>query len=487
MAITYISGFEAGLFTTNGGGLFNYALAPYPTIQSDVVRTGDYALHVASSAAQYVRTNIGVATLVMGFAINIHSIATTQTQYGIPLSRMSADQGAGAVLVYDPVNHKLGNGFVTALPAQSLQVGGFNLDQWYWIDMKLDVSANPRLLQWRIDGIDQPSASYAATPGKTTGGSLGYDKISNTSVDVYYDDWVIADSAADYPIGDTHIKAYRVTSTGSNNNEFNFTSSVGPIDSNSYQLVDDKPVSNTPVDYIKQSTADSQGYLEFNLENLGPNDSAVAAIRGIIGVHATSPGPLGVTWPLSHVVDSGTVKLINGVNSYTIYSGNMVYGGSTTTSYIGTMLPVPAGPATTDFNGFTIRAGYGTALDFGPSVDLLMLEIALRQGLTHSIDAYLSSGTNRTHSVDSWLSTKYRLTQEIFATLIASAGISTQVDALIQGVRKVVDVDSLIYLAFVGASSQVDAYLDTSRRVVDFSIDANLNDTMSDWQPNELL
>lgn len=332
MAITYLTGFEAGTFDTSGGGLFNSATS-IPTIQDSIVRNGAYALHISSSTSQQFITTSQSGTVVTSFALYVDEINSTPSKYSVPLATINPAVGAPAYLTYSPTSQKLGVGFSNIEVMPGTQTSDFSMQTWYWIDMKVVFDSNPRSISWKVNGLDQPPANLSSTASTGASVRLGYAQTFNVnSVSVFYDDFVVSNSSLDYPIGDIVVKAFRPNAAGTHLNPADFTYNNGSdhaIDSNAYTAIDDDPIDET-IDYIQQNATNAASYLEFNFDDLDPEDYSILGMRGVVGFHSDT------VIPRSQSFNSGSARLVDSsadqiiLSQATVDSSEGLIGGSGT-------------------------------------------------------------------------------------------------------------------------------------------------------------
>jgi hypothetical protein len=128
--------------------------------------------------------------------------------------------------------------------------------QWYLIDFKMDVSANPWTCDVKVNGIscDQDTTFQAATTMDTF--------VAGRSIDTrlssfYIDDFVLSYTAADYPIGAGYVNHFIPTSDGTHNiagtADFRRTLTATDITNSTtdaYLLVDDIPLIATDISAV---------------------------------------------------------------------------------------------------------------------------------------------------------------------------------------------------------------------------------------------
>lgn len=77
-------------------------------------------------------------------------------------------------------------------------------DVWHLVDLRVNVSANPWTVDWRVDKTAQTQNSFTHAATDLDFFIIG-SMDSASGVLTYFDDWVIADASGDYPLNDEHV------------------------------------------------------------------------------------------------------------------------------------------------------------------------------------------------------------------------------------------------------------------------------------------
>lgn len=128
--------------------------------------------------------------------------------------------------------------------------------QWYRIDTKIDVSANPWSVDVQVNGVACGNASRAIGAAPTNQISLGSNTVQ--TFDIYFDDILVSQTLADYPLGAGSVNHFVPTSDGTHNvagaNDFEFSATGTDITNattTAFQLIDDVPLkSGVVAEYI---------------------------------------------------------------------------------------------------------------------------------------------------------------------------------------------------------------------------------------------
>lgn len=120
--------------------------------------------------------------------------------------------------------------------------------QWYQIDVYLNSNANPWTCDVKVNGT---ACGQATNSAAGSSGTLLYVGNANgtATMDAFYDDLIITQGGADYPIGDGNVYAFVPTSDGTHNiaGAADFKRGAAGTDilnstTDSYLLVDDIPL-----------------------------------------------------------------------------------------------------------------------------------------------------------------------------------------------------------------------------------------------------
>lgn len=209
--LTFCCGGECGV-----SGPHWTAGAGSPTFSTSTKRNGDRALRAnPSAAAQRWASVTGMFSGTVGVLrmyVNIASHPTSDAWVGgLNVS------GLGCGLAYKSSDGKYYAASGDGTGACVFGATGITLSTatWYRIDIKVNVVANPWLIDVQVDGsaLGQASKALAATTLTTASVWLGTDGSSET-FDIYYDDICTSVTSADYPIGSGYVNHFVATSDG---------------------------------------------------------------------------------------------------------------------------------------------------------------------------------------------------------------------------------------------------------------------------------
>ena len=141
-----------------------------PTFQSSVVYEGNNSLHCTPSTQEVILLNdFGINMGIFGarFAVRrVSAAAETPVFFAMYGAGGAGDQPAVKVQLVG------GNLVLRTMPADSTYVdttrdtyGAMNVNTWYLVDLRVNATANPWTLKWRVNGAEQAGASVALTAG----------------------------------------------------------------------------------------------------------------------------------------------------------------------------------------------------------------------------------------------------------------------------------------------------------------------------------
>lgn len=240
----------------------------------------------------------------------------------------------------------------------------YNDGAWHRLDIRADVSANPWLIDWQIDGAAQTGFSAA-----NTATTLEWLNLGTGAAETYtaqFDDLVVSSTSGDYPLG-AHDVLYSVPDADGTHNAGSGvmqdnagTNFGGGLAAFPYL---DEWTPNT-ADYVQQVATGSGNYVEVNFTDK-PGGKTVWGVEGIMaGFSSNSNTNDGIT----RMVDSGGTTLTD------IYSGDM---SETVLHYRRAIIATPGVGWDNGYNGVKGRVGFSTDVDGQPRWTALMLQYAV--------------------------------------------------------------------------------------------------------------
>ena len=221
-----------------------------------------------------LRSFTASSAVVARFAIRLNSLP------GVNSNLAYIDSGTDLVFGYDAGSQRfrLTLGASTATSTTTISAS-----TWYVIDLRYNLSANPNLGDWRIDGVAQAQVSRAAAA--TTANGFGIGATANASVfTANYDDILVTDQASAYPVGDGRVVRLVPDSMGTSSGTTNFRNDDGSaINATSWQRLDEVPMAST-TDYVRQQASSALSFLELGFQNTP--ETCIREVSAVLSYHA---------------------------------------------------------------------------------------------------------------------------------------------------------------------------------------------------------
>lgn len=264
MSLQMIDGFEHGLLSTAGGGLYS-AIADFGTVQDIVtspVKTGGRCLRQRNASRLSYAIPTATNIVIVGGWFRIESIPVNAA--GIDIYGMEVSGGTEGtwVQIQNDGTLRLNIYDGAATTPGSATSFAITTGVWHWVEFYLDSSANPWVSKARIDGVDIPTLTDAVVARDIAKVNLWHNAYNETGdLTRYYDDIVIyKGSASDYPISPKRIYPKLINGVATHNLEatpskYYFKDIAGTetfltsSETDSYQTIDDSPI-DADVDHI---------------------------------------------------------------------------------------------------------------------------------------------------------------------------------------------------------------------------------------------
>lgn len=245
---------------------------------------------------------------------------------------------------------------------------------WYRLDVSMDIQANPWVTTWAINGKAQTPASNAVAASTHNSSGWRFGDTSSKTQTLYWDDMVVSDSLADYPIGDGFVVGYWPTSDGTHTATSTHIvkgttatpvgTAITSATTDAYQWVDGPTIDDT-ADFWNQQTVAATEYAEVNF-----TDSIYGrpphCITTLVSLSAAGTGALtqkAVLYDGTTATDMYVLGTIGVSHPTLIYSGKR-WGAP------------PSGGAwtTTLFNALRARWGFSDDATPDAYVDNILIE-----------------------------------------------------------------------------------------------------------------
>ena len=245
---TMVTGFEHGVVSAAGGGLFSNVNGAGVTADSGVVRSGSHSLRIVDPTGSNHSARIAAAGGVSVIRIYVR-LASLPAADVAELLSVDAATGSDLRIGFQASSGRLTIRFGNA--AVTTAATAISADTWYRLSLRVAVNADPRTANWQIDGAAQTSVSWAGAASTVNTVRIG-SSVNADAFTAYYDDVIISASSGDYPLGDGRVVALRPDGMGTSVNQASFThDDASPIDASTYLRADEDPIDST-ADFVRQ-------------------------------------------------------------------------------------------------------------------------------------------------------------------------------------------------------------------------------------------
>lgn len=373
MAFRYCCGFECGVFDPNlsshvggqGGSVsFNTDTA--------FVRNGLRSLR-ANPANDVANISNGLGVLV-----NINVVRVAVYFASLPTGDASLVVTANVDrpgAYFKASDSKIYAGINPVTPTFGTTGVSVTTGRWYILDVRINASANPWLVDVRVDGVNCSQLSVSAAAA-ASGCQVGI-VITNNTADIYFDDWVVCDASDDYPIGDGYVHPFVPTADGAHNiagaNDFERTLTGTDIlnaTTDAYLLVDDLPLLATMTEWINMLAPPSAAnYVECIF---GPPSGIPTpvipprAVEIIVGQNQSGTGTGNIEMRLNDNGTTGVIYTVTGGAGVTVATGQRFRRAHFADPPSAASAWVIGGGGNGDFTDLRIQFGSPAALDVNP-------------------------------------------------------------------------------------------------------------------------
>lgn len=382
MTPIFCCGFECGVFGTAHWSNAGSTTAPTYNTNSSFIRSGARSIrHNPSASTCFAFTSLTITSVFMVGRIYVYFSSLPIGDCPI----IGLDNAAPFLaILFKSSDGKLypgsQNSGVLTFGSQGFVV---TTGVWYLIDFKSNSQNNPHLLDVQINGTTLTQYSLATAGRSYTQILLGNSSI-NASYDLYFDDFILSNTLADYPIGAGYVNHFTPISDGTHNvaGTGDFQRTVTGTDilnatTTAFQLVDDVPL---------ESGAISLGTQDFINMVAPPNatDYVECIFGPAAGINTPTVAPRTVEI-IAAIAQAGTgngnmeISLNDNGTTGVIYTATGV-AGVTTIAFKRAHFLDPPSAATQwtlsgngNFNNLRFRFGSPAAVDANPDQYLVSI------------------------------------------------------------------------------------------------------------------
>lgn len=352
-----LTGFESGVVSTAGTGLFSAVSGTGPAPDASVKRSGAWSLRVTDpvSSRHYATIPSAGAVIVARVYLRLAALPAANVTELLTLDALAgADLRLGFAAGASP---RLTLGFVGGSVTQASTT--ISAGTWVRVDLRLVANTNPRTADWQVDGLAQTAVSFAGTASTVSALRLG----SNVGADVYtvnFDDVMASATAGDYPIGEGSVLPLRPDGVGTHSVPGSFLHDDGSaIDATTHQRLDDDPLTSS-ADHVRQQVTGVASYVELTLGDTSA--TCLVGVAGLVAYHSASSS-----------TNNGKSSIFDGATERILFNGDMSEVGL---FYRSAIVARAGGWTTAAVNALRARIGYSTDVSPLPYWDALLLEAA---------------------------------------------------------------------------------------------------------------
>lgn len=375
MALTFVCGWEDQIAVASAA---NSPAEPHwnnfinsPTVSTTTFRSGVAAARINPSATtQYFGLTIARTVVSCRVYLRVATFpATTQSIMAFVNANGTAFMRLGSA----------GQLFVDMGAAADVALDSpISLNTWYRLDILADASTGTATMKARLNGGTEATGSIAQVSANFTSARMGAQ--AATSFDLFYDDLILGDSAADYPIGAGTVERLKPDADGTHSftaGDFGYDTAGGDVATSAtdvWSFLDEDVMTGT-TDLIRQKVIRSTGYVEVQFPD--PVSTETPQIVGtVLSMHSASTGANTIGWKWN---DGGTIAAINdaagdGLTDISNTAIAHIYRATATK---------PSGGAWTlgALQALRVRGGYSTDVTDIPYWDGVMLEVAFPEAV----------------------------------------------------------------------------------------------------------
>ncbi len=283
----FLTGWEhAAPFTTNGTGLYATVVGTWVD-ETSIIHSGAHSAKAtyASGAACNIRAGKSVAGTVCVQRVCVNFGATLPTgSVVIDLLGCANTPATGFASVgFNPVT-----GFFCArVGASGKQEDNVTVqtNTQYCVDFKSEIVGGNMVVNVKIDGRAIAQVSVATSATSQTNAILGTVRTDHSvTPTIYFDDWVVSATSADFPIGNGGIQGLKPGSDGTHSAGTNIIEDQTGNDINGTSVTAYNKLNSVPPDattYIRQA-ANGSNYAEVLFENITDTHSAIIGAQACL-------------------------------------------------------------------------------------------------------------------------------------------------------------------------------------------------------------
>lgn len=373
-----LTGFEYGTDAGIGAGLFDGVTGTVGTdvrVLAGAAYEGSYGLQVnlTGKGPFWTTATLGTAktSLVVSLRFRLTTLPTGDTDI---ISMDSAATTDRAGFFYRASDGKL---VAWAGGVSQASTATISVNTWYLLEWHLDVSANPNVMSWRLDGTAGTQVSLGVAASTISRLMLGNRSVGTGVAN--YDAVVVSVTGADHPLGAHSIKILTVdpagTVTSNSTTNFRAFTSNGTIDgafdaTNIRNAIDELPPTiGASADGAVQISNNATGYIEIPMTTytLGSGETIAGARM------------LACGWAADTTAAIIEFRSFNGTTETVLFAAaDPQFDASTTVpTWVCRMLTLADIDTQSELNALAFRMGFSTDAAPDVGVHAIYAEVAV--------------------------------------------------------------------------------------------------------------
>jgi hypothetical protein len=357
----WMTGFEHGVTTAAASsGLLDIDWTASGTVSADstVKRNGGYSMKIVRPSSDTVgrsrSVSSGMVVLRLAFRFNALPGGDLKDFTGV-----WSTNGNQLEIGYVSASQKVNLGFAGG--TKRLSGTTISAGTWYVLDVRANYTVNPHTADWQLNAAAQTQATKSAAAEDPTEVWLGPDGGENVPLTMWFDDLLISQTSADYPVGDGKVLGLSPDAMGASSDPSGrlLNNDNTAWDASSWTKLTELPMTSTST-AIKQTVADGSAYVGISFGDTA--ETCANAVQAEVAYHSSSTT---ANVAKTSMMESGTERVV--------YSGAM--NPNTTLTYRSAMISPASGTWNqTKVNGLSARIGFGSTIGAHPFWDALMVE-----------------------------------------------------------------------------------------------------------------
>lgn len=312
---------------------------------------------------------------------------------GVEWFRWTASQNGDFVFISTSANIDTAGFFIDGTGTLTAYNGGTQTcaqatasGTFHRIDFRLDVTVNPIVLDWSVNGIAQTSISRAVAATTISAYTHGANS-GSSSTDVDADDLLLSVTSADYPLGSHKIPAALTVDTGGtltvSGSTVNFNTFAGAAPTltawnatTARGAIDELPITvGSSQDGFAQVNTAASDYVEVPMTTY-----TLATGETVTGVRMLAP-----LWAQSTTANALGLRSFNGTTETSLFSGDPNADNSSTPAWCCKMLTQADFDTQTELDALAFRVGFSSNAGVDVGIHAIYAEVAVKESTASTV------------------------------------------------------------------------------------------------------